>query len=126
MRLHLLADNSRDNRRAFTLPPDYITTHRIWGLPDYFCIDFLQPPPKKKLPKLPHCSVAAVLQGIMGKTDRRRVCLARHRRSCLCRLLARARALFFNFFSRNGNISMATGHRATIPPGMHGARLIHQ
>lgn len=23
------------------------------------------------------------------------------------------------------NISMATGHRATIPPGMHAARLIH-
>lgn len=37
------------------------------------------------------------------------------------------RALFFNFFfPRNGNISMATGHRATIPPGMHAARLIHQ
>lgn len=35
------------------------------------------------------------------------------------------RALFFNFFPRNGNISMATGHRATIPPGMHAARLIH-
>lgn len=39
----------------------------------------------------------------MGKidpryTDWRRVCFARHHRSCLCRLLARARALFFNFF----------------------------
>lgn len=54
-------------------------------------------------PLSPHCSAAAVLKGIMGKidpryTDRRRVCFAQHHRSCLCRLLARARALFFNFF----------------------------
>lgn len=39
----------------------------------------------------------------------------------------RALVLYFStFFSRNGNISMATGHRATIPPGMQAARLIHQ